>query len=554
MQKINKKMLLAAWSVNNPYWIINQAYHIPLRKIFKDVKDFDPQEVIYQHGKEEMNRQFLDLLKSYRPDYIMLFLVWDEFYPETLIKIKEILPEVKVVQWNGDDDIKFENYTIPYSVGIDYQLISQLQFTDRYDAYKLPWFDLLGADTNKFRPLNLKKKYDVAFVGTPKGDRLKYLRYLLKKNVKFVLGGAGWDEYPEFREHYLGKIPDEKFIKLINESKINLCFSQNFFGVPHVIERSLAVNACKAFALTEYVSGYFTKFREGKDFASFKNEKELYEKITYYLENEKEREKIVKLAYEKVIKNFSNQKMLNDAFNEIEQDSKSLNGNRARTKYLNKSVLYLDKSDFNQRIDSLKNKTAKYDYICFTSKRYSPISHREFIQMYTMDLLKKPISICNAQLSSRLIGDYMHLDVYYSYHYLDRKYFYENIDLAQFMVEKNFFLKNVEMFKGLYAGKLSKFINPQNTSFISLPLVRTNQIKKIPFKGADHILFSNLNLNLLVLRNQKKIFRSPFLYKLGIYSFFINPQILKYFLINILPKTKNSILIKISHLFDRFFK
>lgn len=128
-----------------------------------------------------------------------MFLVWDEFYPETLVKIKEILPEVRVTHWNGDDDIKFEHYTIPYSLAIDYQLISQLQFTKQYDGAGIPWFDVLGADIVKFRPMNLKKKYDVVFVGTPKGDRLKYMRYLLKKNVNFTLAGAGWDDYPEFK-------------------------------------------------------------------------------------------------------------------------------------------------------------------------------------------------------------------------------------------------------------------------------------------------------------------------------------------------------------------
>src|SRR3989338_10483603 len=100
----------------------------------------------------------------------------------------------------------------------------------------------------------------------------------------------------------------------MNQSKINLCFSQNFFSSPHVLERSLAVNACNAFALTEYVEGYFPKFTEGKDFATFKNEEELLQKINYYLKNEKEREQIAQRAYKKVTQNFSNDKMLGDSF------------------------------------------------------------------------------------------------------------------------------------------------------------------------------------------------------------------------------------------------
>jgi len=553
MNKINKKMLLAAWSVNNPYWIINQAYHIPLRKIFKEVINFDPQEETYKYGKKVMNKKFLELLKKEKPDYIHLFLVWDEFYPETLVKIKEILPNVKVTHWNGDDDIKFDNYTVPYSAVIDYQLISQLQFIKKYDSYKLPWYDLLGADTNKFRPLNLKKKYDVVFIGTPKGDRLKYMRYLLKKKVNFAIGGAGWDAYPEFKKYYLGKIPDEEFIKIINETKISLCFSQNFFSSPHVLERSLAVNACKSFALTEYVAGYFPKFIEGNDIVTFKNEAALLEKINYYLKHEKEREKIAQQAYKKVTNQFSNDKMMGDAFRSIEKDKRELHAITSR-KYLDKKPIYLEKSDFEKGIQHVKNKVANFEYVSFKNKGHENITYRDYFQIYTMELIKKPISICDAYLNSRLIGDYATLSLHYAYkYYPDKKYVYENADISQFMVKRDFFLKNIGKFSSLYKGKRPKFINQDNTLFISMSLVRSRKIKPLPLKNTDHILFSNLDSDLAVLRNQKRLFKDPYLYKLIFYSIFINPQIFKHLLVNVIKRAKNPYLAKISEFFNKIF-
>jgi len=553
-KKINKKMLLAAWSVNNPYWIINQAYHIPLRKIFKEVVNFDPQEETYKYGKRIMNEKFLELLKKEKPDYIHLFFVWDEFYPETLVKIKEILPNVKVTHWNGDDDIKFDNYTIPYSAGIDYQFISQLQFTKRYDKYNLPWQDILGADTNKFRPLKLKKKYDVVFIGTPKGDRLKYMRYLLKKKVNFKIGGAGWDAYPEFKDYYIGKIPDDEFIKLINETKISLCFSQNFFSSPHVLERSMAVNACKSFALTEYVAGYFPKFIEGKDIVTFKNEDELLEKINYYLKHEKEREKIAQQAYKKVIKKFSNDKLLSDAFAFTEKDKKPLHALETRKKYLDKKAIYLEKSDFGKGIQYVKNKVSNFEYVSFKNKCHENVPYRDFFQIYTMDLIGKPISICDAHLNSRLIGDYASLSLHYAYKYYPiKKYVYENADISQFMIKRDFFLKNIDKFAPLYQRKQPKFINQDNTLFISMPLVRSRKINPLPLKNTDHILFSNLDLDLAVLRNQKRLFKDPYLYKLMFYSIFINPQILKHLLVNVIRRAKNPYLTKISDFFNKIF-
>jgi len=550
--KIPKKMLLAAWSINNPHWIINQAYQVPLRKIFKKVINFDPQEETYTHGKRIMNERFLSLLRKEKPDYIHLFLVWDEFYPETLVAIKEILPNVKVTNWNGDDDIKFENYTVPYSAAIDYQLISQLQFTKKYDAYGLPWYDLLGADTNKFRPLHLSKKYDVVFVGTPKGDRLKYMRFLLKNKVNFTLAGAGWDAYPEFKEHYIGKVPDEEFIRLINQTKISLCFSQNFFSSPHVLERSLAINACNTFALTEYVEGYFPKFSEGKDIVTFKNEKELLEKITYYLQNEKERERIAHAGFLKVTKYFSNDKVMSDAFHAIEQDTRELNGAKNQ-KYLLQKPLYLDQEELNKGISYLKEKTKNYRYITFKHKGHEPLPYRDYFQMYSMDLVDKPYSICDASLSSRLIGDYATLSLYYAYNYYsDKHYAYANADVSQFMVRRDYFLKHFTQFSSLFNGKLPTFITPENAHFISMPLMRSNIIKPLPLKEIDHILFLHIERELLVLRNQKRLWRSSYPYRLFFYSLFINPQIIKQLLVNVIPKAKHAHLTKIAHFLIRF--
>ena len=541
------------WSINNVNWIINQAYNIPLRKIFKEVVNFDPQEETYKHGKKEMNRRFLETLRKEKPNYIHLFLVWDEFYPETLVKIKEILPNAKVTHWNGDDDIKFDHYTVPYSAVIDYQLISQLQFTKRYDKAGIPWFDVLGADIEKFRPLNLKKKYDVVFVGTPKGDRLKYIRYLLKKQVNFKLAGAGWDDYPEFKNHYVGKLSDEAFVKFINESKISLCFSQNFFAVPHVLERSMAVNACKSFALTEYVEGYFPKFTEGVDFVTFKTEQEMYEKIVYYLKHEKEREKIAQKAYEKVTKKFSNQKLLGDAFYAIEKDKRPLYSMAARAS-MNEHVVYLERADLKKGGEHLKSKIGGARFVSFKSPYHESLPHRDYFQTYSMKLLGKPVSICDAYLNSSLIGDYATLSLYYAYNYLkDKSYVYDNIDVSQYMVESGYFLKNVDVFYAMYKGKKLP-INTNEVSFLTMPFVRKKNITHIPVLNTDHIFFTYLDMDLIVARNQGKLFTSIAFYKTLFYALFVNQQILKHLLVNVLRRTKNPHALKISNFFTKRFK
>src|SRR3989344_6984660 len=108
----DKKMLFAAWSCNNKNYFAYQTWDAPLRKLFSKVINFDPQEKTYEYGKDEMNLQFLDIVEKEKPDYILLWLIYEEFYPETLFKIKEISPRTKVINFCGDDDAQFYDYSI----------------------------------------------------------------------------------------------------------------------------------------------------------------------------------------------------------------------------------------------------------------------------------------------------------------------------------------------------------------------------------------------------------------------------------------------------------
>jgi hypothetical protein len=121
------------------------------------------------------------------------------------------------------------------------------------------------------------------------------------------------------------------------------------------------------------------------------------------------------------------------------------------------------------------------------------------------------------------------------------------------MIEKSFFLENINKFYSLYKGEKATFINYDNTHFISMPLIKTTKIKPIPIKDFNHILFVIVDSRLLILRNQKRIFKDSYLYKLAFYSLFVNQQILKYLLLNTLKMTKNKYGIKASEFFNKIF-
>jgi len=548
---INKKILFAAWASKNKNWYTYQAFDKPLRKIFRQVVSFDPQEEVYNFGKEHMNQKFIEVIKRERPDYIFLWIMHDEFYMETLIQAKKLLPKSIIFCYNGDDDYKFENHTIHFFPLIDYFMTTQPDYLEKYKKYGKESFFSCGADTKEFKSLNLTKKFDVSFVGTPKSDRVDFIRELSKNKINFAVGGANWEKYPEFKEQYIGWINNDQFIKLINESKINICLSKNYIGGTHILERFFQINACKSFCLAEYARGYFPLFKEGKDISTFKNKEEMIEKIKYYLKHEKERESLAKLAYEKTIKSFDIQNLLKDAITYMERNYKE---KKIALEPLNKKIIYLSNRDLAKGKEQVKTLIEDYDYVCFKDKRYEPLAYKDYFQMHSLELTKKDISCVDIYYNSLLIGDYASIQLNYAFDLKDKHYFYNNLNISQLMVRKSYFLDNFHNFLEISKNKPAKFINRKNTVFISIPFLRTRKrITQIPFGNIEHIFFAYLEGELLKLKNQNKLFRNPYIYKLLFYSIFVNPSIGKYIFLNTIKRSKNKKLIKISELFNRLF-
>jgi spore maturation protein CgeB len=550
--KIKGKIFFAAWASKNKAWHTYQAFDGPLRELFEEVVVFDPQEMITNQGKDAMNKKFLEIAEKEKPDYILLWFMYDEFYPETLIKLREILPESISLCYNGDDDYKFENYTINFFPLIDYFFTTQPQFIEKYKKYKKKAFFSCGVDTKRFKPLNLKKKYDVSFIGAPKSDRVEYMRHLLKNKINIAIGGANWEMYPEFKEVYLGKLTDEDFVKLINQSKINICLSKNYIGGTHILERFFEFNACNSFGLTEFAEGYSPIFKEGRDMATFKDKKELLEKVKYYLKNSKKREKIAKAAYKKTSPNFSYDFIIKKAFDYIQKKKNALP--KGGIPKIKKKFTYLTLDDLSKGKKYLNKYLRDYDYLGFKHKGYEPLQHKEYFQINALELTKKPINCCDCYLNSSLIGDYAFLCLHYAYDLEDKSYFYDNLDISQIMVKKQYLLDNLDKFISMYAGKIADFVNKENTVFTSIPFIRTKKTKNVPLKHVEHIFFPHFESKLLVLKNSGKLFTTSYLYKLLLYLLFYNHQNLKYFLKYTLKRTKNPKLIKFSSFIEKLIK
>ena len=126
---------------------------------------------------------------------------------------------------------------------------------------------------------------DVTFIGSGDGsrihgDRRKYIN-ILNKHIKGF-------------KHFNG-VFGLKHNKIVNESKINLNFAPTDATGASV--RIYKILAAGGFLMTTPWTGMEDTFTINEDIVIFKNEKEMLEKIKYYLNNEDERNIIRKNGY-----------------------------------------------------------------------------------------------------------------------------------------------------------------------------------------------------------------------------------------------------------------
>ncbi len=507
MPQQKKKILFAAWSSHNPNYFAHQTWDSPLRKIF-DVVSFDPQEEVDKFDKDKMNTRFLELVSKEKPDYILLWLIYDEFYPQTLFAIKKISPKTKVLNFCGDDDAQFYDYSAFNSFFVDYALITHKEFIK---PYKNKAFFSVGTNTDQFKPLNIKKEYDVSFIGTPKTDRREFISYLMNKGVKIKVFGAGWEQYPEFKAIYGGFLDKEEYVKVINQSKINLCFNKNYLGTTHVIQKFFEINACNVFMLTEYCKGYSDLFKEGEELVMFKDSKELFQKVEYYLNKEKERERIAKNAYQKILAKYSSESELKSIFKQIEKYGDNIPKKKLPlVENKIKKLKNLSRKDLIKSNKEIANILKDSLYVSFTSKNSTILPYRDLFHITALEMFDKDISCCDTYLYARGIGDYLVLYSNLAFKILKKEEFSKLIQLEQLVIKKSFFIKNLSLFRDFAKGKSVNLITKENTAFVTRPFVRIRKYPNLPYN------------------TMKKIFWTKYEHKIKSYIYNRNPLILLY--------------------------
>lgn len=511
----HKKILFAHWDSENKKDYSYQQWYLPLKKIFGEVLTFSPKNNYFNFGKERMNSLFLEIVKREKPDLIFFLLLYDEFDPITIVKAKQLFPNTIFINLFGDDSWRYEDYGRYYALFFDYIITAYHKAVGYYkkDGIKKVSFTI-GVNLDNFKPLTLPKKYDVVFIGRPGNERSEFLSYLVQKGIKIDIWGEGWESYPKLANHTHGPLSHSDWVRIVNESKINLSFSQGGDGKPQIKGRPFEVSACNSFSLVGYFSEYKDFFKEGKEIVMFKDKEDLLKKIRYYLQHEKERDKIAKAAYRKVTKKYSQQRELKKLFSALLRVKKQSPPNF--TAYRNK-VCYLTPEEVkSNKIDMVKN----YDYIGLIQQGSEVHPYKEYFQAYSLEKSGKDISCCDYYISDTQLGNYLLFKASLANRNLGKKEFNALLTPSQIMMKKDFFIKNIDKIKGSLFEKEEIIVDTKNSVFVSIPLVSTSEFPHLPYYFLQKAFQTKFLDILYALHHQNKILEGSYLLKLLVNPFY----------------------------------
>lgn len=170
----------------------------------------------------------------------------------------------------------------------------------------LPW----GCDPSIHRRIVLddlrdaKYRTDVCLYGGFQAKRAAFIREI--SDVRLGIWGRGWDRLDQgdpLRKFWKGSIVRlEKLVKMYSGTKIALNIQRPETTLTTTTTRIWEATACGAMLLTERISGIDLAFKVGKEVICYEGQKDLREKVMFYLQNEEAREKVASRGQDKCVR------------------------------------------------------------------------------------------------------------------------------------------------------------------------------------------------------------------------------------------------------------
>ncbi len=285
------------YSYGDPLREISPEYasFIPaLERLGHDVVHFESWDRIQYSDFAELNKALIEIVEKETPDVMFAVQLHYEIWIETLQIIKAF-ENVITICWTTDDSWKYRE--VSRFIGRYYDFM-----TTTYPEV-LPFYKKDGIDTvlltqwaanshMMIEPLPAAEcSYPVSFIGAAHGNRKRKIEKLKRRGIQVFCFGYGWPE---------GPVSHEKINRIMNESIISLNFA-NSKGENQIKARTFEVPGAGGFLLTEYSPGLKHFYNIGRDIESFSGDRQLADKINFYLKNYDKRDTIACSGFKRTI-------------------------------------------------------------------------------------------------------------------------------------------------------------------------------------------------------------------------------------------------------------
>lgn len=166
-----------------------------------------------------------------------------------------------------------------------------------------------------------EKKYDISFIGTYNGEiypnREKYLTAISDLGLH-IWGSDGWANSP-LRNHFHGRSHGDQRLEIYANSKIVVDVNWDVWPAEGLSNRPFEVTGCGALFMTDHVREDIKRaYAEGQEVVLFKDEKELREKVQYFLLQKEDRECIALAGYRRTVKDHTYDRRIEQIFDTLE--------------------------------------------------------------------------------------------------------------------------------------------------------------------------------------------------------------------------------------------
>lgn len=264
------------------------------------MRRFPRLRIIKKMTLDQTNKRLLELVKNYQP-WLVFSVKAESIYPETIGEMRAT--GVKTACFFIDF---MDHWELIKRMAPAYEYF----FSQDRVVLKRLWNELGLKNcfymAHSAEPLadpfsNRSNKYNVSFIGQYSEqypNREKYLTAIRDLGLH-IWGTKSWAK-TSLSGCFHGRSAGEQRYAIYSQSKIVLDINWDLMPVDGLSNRSFEVMGCGAMFMTDYVRADIRHaYQEGEEVVLFKDEKELRERVKYYLEHDAEREKIARAGYEK---------------------------------------------------------------------------------------------------------------------------------------------------------------------------------------------------------------------------------------------------------------